>query len=44
MFQHCKQYIGAGISSLMSLSDGLVPFIFCRKVEKVRPMSEEMDG
>ena len=28
----------------MSISDGLGPFIFCRKMEKARPMKEEMDG
>ena len=28
----------------MSLSDGLRPSIFCRKVENARPMMEEMDG
>ena len=28
----------------MSISDGLGPSIFCRKMEKVRPMREEIDG
>ena len=28
----------------MSISDGLRPSIFCRKMEKARPMREEMDG
>ena len=28
----------------MSISDGLGPFIFCRKTEKARPMRKEMDG
>ena len=28
----------------MSISDGLGPSIFCRKMEMARPMSEEMDG
>ena len=28
----------------MSISDGLGPSIFCRKMEKARPMMEEMDG
>ena len=28
----------------MFISDGLGPSIFCRKMEKARPMSEEMDG
>ena len=28
----------------MSISDGLGPSIFCRKMEEARPMREEMDG
>ena len=28
----------------MSISDGLGPSIFCRKMEKARPMIKEMDG
>ena len=28
----------------MSISDGLGPSIFCRKMEKARPMMEAMDG
>ena len=36
--------VGAGINTLMSISDGLGPSIFCRKMEKERPMREEMDG
>ena len=28
----------------MSISDGLGPSIFCRKMEKARPMRDEMDG
>ena len=28
----------------MSISDGLGPSIFCRKMEKARPMREEMEG
>ena len=43
-FLDCKQYVGAGINSLMSISDGLGPSIFCRKMEKARPMRGEMDG
>ena len=35
---------GAGINTLMSISDGLGPSIFCRKMENARPMGEEMDG
>ena len=36
--------VGAGINTLMSISDGLSLSIFCRKMEKTRPMREEMDG
>ena len=36
--------VGAGIDTLMSVSDGLGPSIFCRKMEKARPMREEMGG
>ena len=28
----------------MSISDGLDPYFFCRKMEKTRSMKEEMDG
>ena len=42
-FLECKQNVGARIDTLMSISDGLVPSIFCRKMEKARPMREEMD-
>ena len=28
----------------MSISDGLGPSIFCRKMEKARPKMEEVDG
>ena len=38
------QYVGAGINTLKSTSDGLGPSIFCRKTEKTRPMREAMDG
>ena len=36
--------VGAGVNTLMSISDGLGSSIFCRKMEKARPMREEMDG
>ena len=36
--------VGAGINTLMSISDGLGLSIFCQKMEKARPMREEMDG
>ena len=40
----CKQNVGAGIDTLMSVSEGLGPSIFCRKMEKARLMREEMEG
>ena len=43
-YKDSKQHVGAGIGTLMSISDGLGPSIFCRKMEKLRPMMEEMDG
>ena len=43
-FLDCKQYVGAGMDILMSISDGLGPSIFLSKMEKARPMREEMDG
>ena len=33
-----------GINTLMSISDGLGPSIFCRMMEKARPMREKMNG
>ena len=36
--------VGARVSTLMSSSDWLRPYIFRRKMEKTRPMREEMDG
>ena len=42
--QNYKRHVGAGINALMSISDGLGPSIFCRKMEKARPMMEEMAG
>ena len=39
-----NENVGVGIDTLMSISDGLGPSIFCRKMEKTRPMREEMDG
>ena len=43
-FSNFKQYVDAGIDNLMSISDGLGPSIFCRKMEKACPLKEEMDG
>ena len=39
-FVYC---VGAGITILMYNSDGLDPYIFRRKMERTRPMKEEMD-
>ena len=43
-FLECEQNVGEGINTLMSISDGSGPSIFCRKMEKTRLMREEMDG
>ena len=43
-FLDCKQYFGVGLNTLLSISDGLRPSIFCQKMEKARPIREEMDG
>ena len=43
-FSDCKQSVGVEINSLMSISDGLGPSIFCQKLEKARPLREGMDG
>ena len=32
------------MNTLISISDGLAPFIFCRKTERTHPMREAMDG
>ena len=40
----CEYYVGAGIGTLMSISDGLGPSIFCQKMEKARPMRKDMNG
>ena len=42
-FLDCKQYAGGRMNVLMSTSDRLGPFIFCRRMQKARPMREEMD-
>ena len=41
---NCQQFVGAGINSLMPISDGLGSTVFCRKKEKARPMRIELDG
>ena len=38
---HC---VGAGITTLMSISDGWDPYFFRRKMEKTRYVTEEMHG
>ena len=43
-FKSVNKNVGAGINTLMSVSDGLGPSIFCRKMGKARPRIEEMDG
>ena len=43
-FIDCLLYVGAGKNTLISTSDALRPSIFSQKVEKARPMREEMDG
>ena len=42
-FLDCKQYVDAGINTLMSISDGLGPSYSVER-EKARPMREEIDG
>ena len=37
-------YVGAGISTLISISDWSDPYIFRRKMEKTRSVKEEMEG
>ena len=44
IFQTTNQYVAAGINTLMSISDGLGPSIFCQKAEKARPMRDETHG
>ena len=44
-FPYVKIYcFGAGVTTLMSISDGLDPYFFRRKMEKTRSMEEGMDG
>ena len=46
-FTFCVYFIiycvGAGINTLMSISDRLEPYLFRRKMEKTRSMKEEME-
>ena len=43
IFQFCEQNVGAGMNTLISISDGLGLSIPCRKMDTTRPMREEMD-
>ena len=43
-FLDCKQNVSAGINTWMSISDGLKLSIFCRNMEKARPMRKEKIG
>ena len=36
--------VGVGITTLMSISDGLEPYFFRRQMGKTRSMKEEMGG
>ena len=36
--------VGAGITTLMSISDGSDPYFFPQKMENTRSVKEEMDG
>ena len=36
--------VGAGISTLISIFDGLDPYLFCRKMETTLFMREQLDG
>ena len=39
----CEQNVDAGKNTLIFISDGLGQSICCRKMERTRPMKEEMD-
>ena len=39
-----KQNVGAGKNTLSSISDGIEPSIFYRKMQNARPMREEKAG
>ena len=43
-FHLCKEYVGAGISTLMSISDGFGHVQFLSKDGKGASYEEEMDG
>ena len=37
-------YVGAGVTTLMAISDGLDPYLFRRKMKNTRSLKEELDG
>ena len=39
-----KQIVGGEMNTFNSISDGLSPSIFCRKIQRTRPLREKMDG
>ena len=41
VFIYC---VGAGITTLVSISEGSDPYLFRRKMEKTRSVKKEMDG
>ena len=43
IFHVCMYCVGAGIVTLMSISNGLDPYFFRRKMEKTRSVKEGMD-
>ena len=43
-FIDLKQYVRAGINTLMSISDGLGLSVVRRKMENARPVGKKMDG
>ena len=43
-FSICKQNVDACINTVIPIIDGFSLSIFRRKMEKVRPMGEEIDG
>ena len=43
-YSNCKKNVGAGISTLICIFNGLGPSIFRRRMERTRPMREKIDG
>ena len=42
-YKYSLHFVDAGIDTLMSISDGSGPSVFCQKRERMRPEIEEMD-